>query len=71
MNQLDELIMAYYKYIHFLEHEDGPEYDSPHEAGAAAPFSGIYHCETCGSRVTAAHALYRGRSAGWSNELNC
>ena len=49
--------MAYYKYIHFLEHEDGPEYDSAHEAGAAAPFSGIYHCEACGSSVTAAYAL--------------
>src|SRR5262245_18763202 len=49
--------MAYYKYIHFLEHEDSPEYDSAHEAGAAAPFSGIYHCAACGSSVTAAYAL--------------
>jgi hypothetical protein len=43
--------------FHFLEHEDGPEYDSTHEAGAAAPFSGIYHSEACGSSVAAVYEL--------------
>jgi hypothetical protein len=49
--------MSYYKYFHFLEQEDGAEYDSAHEAGAAAPFSGVYHCEACGSSVTAIYSL--------------
>jgi hypothetical protein len=41
--------MAYYKYIHFLEPENGPEYDSSYEAGGAAPFSGILHISKRGS----------------------
>jgi hypothetical protein len=52
-----EEIMAYYKYAHFLEQQDGPEYDNVYEAGAAAPFSGIYHCEACGSSVTAVFSV--------------
>jgi hypothetical protein len=52
-----EEIMAYYKYAHFLEQQDGPEYDNVYEAGAALPFSGIYHCEACGSSVTAVFSV--------------
>ena len=49
--------MAYYKYIHFLEPENGPEYDNSYEAGRTAAFSGVYHCEGCGTSVTAFYSL--------------
>jgi len=44
--------MTYYKYSHFLMYEDGSEYETAFKAGTAAPFSGIYYCEICGSSVT-------------------
>jgi hypothetical protein len=34
--------MTYYKYSHFLMHQDGPEYEATYKAGTATPFSGIY-----------------------------
>jgi hypothetical protein len=43
--------MTYNKYTHFLMYEDGEEYDTAFQAGAQAPFSGIYYCEVCGGSI--------------------
>jgi hypothetical protein len=48
--------MTYYKYSHFLMQEDGAEYEETYMAGTAAPCSGIYYCEACGSSITAKRA---------------
>ena len=44
--------MTHCKYRHFLEPEDGPEYDALYEAGSLTPYSGIYYCKACGSSIT-------------------
>jgi len=43
--------VTYNKYTHFLMYEEGKEYDTPYEAGAHTPFSGIYYCEVCGGSI--------------------
>lgn len=43
--------MATYKYAQFLARVDHDAFDKIHSPGAAAPFSGIYRCEGCGSEV--------------------
>ena len=43
--------MATYKYSQFLARIDHEAFDKTHSPGTAAPFSGIYRCEGCGSEV--------------------
>ena len=43
--------MASYKYAHNLEQNGSSDFDTPHQPGFAAPFSGIYRCSGCGREV--------------------
>lgn len=43
--------MATYKYSTYLAHNDHAAFDTVSSPGTAAPFSGIYRCEGCGSEV--------------------
>lgn len=43
--------MSTYKYAQFLTHIEHEAFDTLHSPGTAAPFSGIYRCEGCGSEV--------------------
>lgn len=44
--------MAHYKYIQFLQQEDGGEYDLGYHPSATTPISGVYRCTGCGKSVT-------------------
>ena len=40
--------MAVYKYPHYLEQSTNSAFDTIHQPGHIAPYSGIYRCEGCG-----------------------
>jgi hypothetical protein len=44
--------MAHYKYAHFLQQENGAEFDKVYAIGDITPLSGVYRCEGCGKSVT-------------------
>ena len=43
--------MATYKYAAYLAQIDHAAFDNISNPGAAAPFSGVYRCQGCGSEV--------------------
>lgn len=43
--------MAVYKYPKYLSHSESDAYDKLFAPGEAAPYSGIYRCESCHKEV--------------------